>query len=50
MTSATSAPPDIPHGRGWRLLIRGLGALAIVMAVVFVVTGVGASITDLPRA
>ncbi|WP_299449813.1 sensor histidine kinase [uncultured Serinicoccus sp.] len=47
MTSATPTPPDIPHGRGWRLLIRGLGVLAIVMATVFDLGTTGVLIDDL---
>lgn len=35
MTTPSSGHPDIVHGSRWRLLIRGLGLLAIVMATIF---------------
>ena len=39
MTTPSSGHPDIIHGSRWRLLIRGLGLLAIVMATIFDLEG-----------
>ncbi|GAA4880169.1 sensor histidine kinase [Serinicoccus chungangensis] len=47
MSSETHGSLDIRHGPGWRMLIRGLGLLAIVVATVFDLGTTGVLIDDL---